>query len=323
MRLLPLLLLSSALPLLSDDEADFSITPDASWQRYDPRALAGLIPAADFDFSGNQCRIVAPQPLTEAEYYTAKGLARAGFFAPTDFSEAVASVDITSWSTTSSRSVDGTFIGVFTRVALSLDTIGDLNGYSASIIDMGEGSGPGGIGRNGRLQLMLIYQETTYVPLVGYVDFPLDATHDYRLVLVSRGDIHTARVFDLASPAAPLAELVGQDENFTTGKTGIMILTDRIPHAGGHFFIEATFDNFLAWDGTPPPMTIQSGGDPGTIELSCDTRRSMATDLQRAPTLNPEDWQPATPAATSQSGDRLITTFPIDGPRCFFRRKSL
>jgi hypothetical protein len=304
-------------PMLADDESSFDEPPPGTWQRYDPRAAAGLSPAV-FDFSSGQCRIASAPPAT-IEEYNIFGLARAGLFAPGEFAGTAASADVTAWNPTTNReSVDGTFIGVFTRVQSPVAP-GQVTGYSASIIDMGPNSGPNGQGRNGRLQLMLVYLESTFVPLTGYVDFPLDPARDYRLVLVSNGPLHTARVFDLANPAAPVAQLVGTDANFTTGRSGVMILTDRPA------VVDATFDNFLTWNGAPPPLSIQPGATPGTIELTCNMHRSMASDLQSTTDLTgiPIPWLPATPQAASKSGNNLVTIFPINGPRRFFRRKGL
>ena len=317
MQILPLACALLTLPLLADDESSFSAPPPESWQRYDPRALASLSPSV-FDFSAGQCRIICGPPADLNEYY-AFGLARAGLFAPQVFTDSVASVDVIDWNPTTDRAAtDGTFIGVLTRVQTPVG-LGNLNGYSASIVDMGPNSGPGGIGRNGRLQIVLVYLESNFVPLNGYVDFPLDPTHDYRLLLASIGDKHTARVFDLTNPVAPVAELVGLDANFPSGNTGIMILTDRVA------LVDATFDNFLTWDGSPPPLIIQNGASPGTIELSCDRRRAMGTDLDSTTDLNQvEDfWQNALPQSATLSGEQLVSVFPIDGPRRFFRRKSL
>lgn len=55
-------------------------------------------------------------------------------------------------------------------------------------------------------------------------------------------------------------------------------------------FLPRTFDNFLTWDGSPPPL---------------------------AP------WQPAVPVASETTGGQLRLVFNIDPPRRFFRRKSL
>jgi len=304
--------------LLHADESSFDAAP-VGWQEFDPRAEAGFQTAV-FDYSGGQCRIIAPQPTTLDEF-NAAGLARAGLFAPTEFTDTAASVDITDWIPTTNRNNDGTFIGVFTRVQTPV-TLGGLTGYSASIIDMGENSGPGGVGRVGRLQLILVFMESNYFPLSPELDFPLDPERDYRLVLVSRGDIHTARVFDLADPSTPVAQIVGQDFNLTSGRTGFLILTDRSPLASGMFSIEATFDNFLAWDGSPCPVAIEPASEPGKIVLVSDLYRSMATDLQTS-TILADPWDPVVPDAVETAGGQLRLMFNMDPPSRFFRRKSL
>jgi hypothetical protein len=319
MNKLPVILFCTVLPALADDQSDFSSPPDETWLRHNPFVLIGQ--PASIDFSNQTCRIQC-QPPPEALANTI-GPARGGLFAPGVFTDTAVSVDVTDWNpTTINRNlgtsfVDGTFIGVFSRVQEPIEP-GNLRGYSASMVDMGPGS-DGGSGRLGRLQMFVVVGELSFTQFGGYVDFPLDPTHDYRLVLTSRDNIHTARVFDLATPHTPVAERVGIANNFAAGRTGIMILTDRFAP------VDTTFDNFLAWDGTPPPLAIAPGVDPGTIELSCDLHRSMATDLESTTDFSDPlaPWQPATPASASTAGGQLVTVFPIDGPTRFFRRKSL
>jgi hypothetical protein len=315
--LLPGILLLS-LPVLADDESDFSTAPDGTWLRYDPRALASLTPAATFDFGGNQCRINAPRPLSEAEYYAAGGFARAGLFAPSIMTDSVASVDVSDWVPSADRNLDGIHMIALTRVQSPIG-LGSINGYAAIVIDTGANSGPGGVGRNGRLQLFIIENELPINMTFGHVDFLFDPAKDYRLILVSRGTLHTARVFDLANPASPVAEMREYDETYSSGRTGFMIYNDRVAP------LDVTFDNFLAWDGTPPPLAITPGSDPDTIALSSDLYRSMATDLESTADFSDPlaPWQPAAPVSASTSGGQLITVFPIDGPARFFRRKSL
>jgi hypothetical protein len=316
MRILPILFLSLAAPapLLADDQSDFSSPPDGTWQRNSP--LAPFYPAS-FDFSEQQCRITCPQP--SLEIAQAYGGARGGLFAPTAFTDSVASVDITAWAPSADRNLSGIHMFALTRVQSPIG-LGSLTGYAASIIDMGANSGPGGIGRNGRLQIMFLYQEQATTNFNQYVDFPLDPAHDHRLILVSRGNVHTARVFDLANPAAPLAEIVVVDSTLTNpGRTGFLIYNDRLAP------LDVTFDNFLAWDGSPPPLLIQAGTAPGTVALSCDLHRALATDFESATdlTVPAHLWQPAMPQSVIQAGDQLVSIFPLDGPRRFFRRKSL
>jgi hypothetical protein len=306
-----------AAPAFADDDLDFATAPPESWTRHDPRAAAGLTPTAIFDFAAGQCRIACPPPATMAEYLAA-GFARAGLFAPSVYGDAVASVDITAWNPTTNRQADGTFIGVFTRVQEPL-VPGALTGYSASIIDLGPDSGPGGVGRNARLQIMLVWQETNFVPLGGYVDFLIDPTRSYRLLLASRGATHTARVFDLAAPAAPAAQLAASDATLATGRTGIMVLTDRAAP------VDATFDNFLAWDGSPPPLAIRPGPTPAAITLSSDFPRSLASDLETStdPANPGQPWQLLTPASATRANGLWTATLPVDTTRRFFRRKTL
>jgi hypothetical protein len=312
MRLL-FVLFVAVLPLSADDQSDFSSAPDGTWERYSP--LSPLYPAS-FDFSQGQCHITCPQPSLEiAQVY---GGARGGLFAPTIMTDSVASVDITGWVPSASRALSGIHMLALTRVQNPIG-LGSVNGYAALVIDMGANSGPGGVGRNGRLQLFFLENEAGNSMTFGWVDFPFDPEKDHRLLLVSRGVHHTARVFDLANPGTPLAELYEQDNTYPSGRTGFIIYNDRLAP------LDVTFDNFLAWDGTPPPLVITSVSDPATVALSSDLHRSMASDLESTTDFTDplSPWLPATPASTAQSGGNLITVFPIDGPRRFFRRKSL
>lgn len=314
MRNLPILLFGLVLPSLADDQSDFSSTPDAAWVRYSP--LSPSYPAS-LDFSQGQCQITCPQPSLEiAQVY---GGARGGLFAPSIMTDSVASVDIVGWAPSESRALSGIHMFALTRVQDPIG-LGSVNGYAALVIDMGANSGPGGVGRNGRLQLFFLQNEAgSSLTFDTYVDFLFDPVKDYRLLLISRGIHHTARIFDLANPATPVAELYEQDSTYPSGRTGFIIYNDRLAP------LDVTFDNFLAWDGTPPPLVIQPGSDPATVALSSDLHRSMASDLQSTTDFTDPlaPWLPATPASASVNGNQLVTVFPIDGPRRFFRRKSL
>jgi hypothetical protein len=302
LRILPAAIFATVLPILADDVADFSVAPAATWQRHNPLGIAV------YDFSGGQCRITCAPPSPPELYYQV-GPARGAILAPTEFGDVVASVDVTDWRLTNDRATESLFIGVVTRVQ-SPAYIGNVNCYGLSFLNMGNGTA--------KLQLDLIQGEVYITPLAS-VDFPLDPTRDYRLVLSSRGDIHTGRIFDLTNPATPVAEITAQDDSFAIGRCGISASTDR------YTTVDATFDNFLAWDGTPPPLAIQPGAAPDTIELSCDLRRAMATRLETTTDLTQavDFWQPAIPQSSAQSGEQLVNTFSINGPSRFFRRKSL
>lgn len=310
--LLPGILLLS-LPILADDESDFSSAP-LGWQSYSP--LSPLYPAS-FDFSGGQCHINCPAPSYEVAVTLGYGGARGGLFAPSVMTDSVASVDISAWTPSENRETDGIHMFVLTRVQTPIG-LGSLNGYAAVVIDMGANSGPGG-SRNGRLQFMRLVAEQPAFIHPDYVDFTFNPDHDYRLILASIGTTHTVRIFNLTVPEPPIPQLVVNDGTYSEGRTGFIIYNDRLAP------LDVTFDNFLAWDGTPPPIVIQPGGEPGTMALSSDLHRALGSDLQTTTDFTDPlaPWEPAIPAAVSVVGNQLFTIFPIDGPRRFFRRKSL
>ena len=313
MRLFLVTLALLCLPLAADDESGFDAPPPGSWEVFSP--LSPLFPAS-FDYAGNECHITCPAPTLEVALQY--GGARGGLFAPTAMLDSAASVDITAWTPSVDRSSDGIHMFVLTRVQGAIG-LGSITGYAASIIDMGANSGPGGVGRNGRLQIMLLYQEQLLTNFGQYLDFPLDPALDYRLILVSRGTTHTARVFNLASPGVPLAELVVNDATIPLpGRTGFLIYNDKLAP------LDVTFDNFLAWDGSPPPLAIHTGSAPGTVEITSEFRRALASDLLMTTTLaDAQSWVPAATASASRSGDQLVEVLPLAGPRGFFRRRSL
>jgi hypothetical protein len=298
------------LPLAADDESGFDAPPPVSWERFAP--LAPYFPPS-FDYSGGMCRIICPAPPV-LDY----GGTRGGLFAPTPMLDCAASVDITAWDPSDDRNADGIHMFVFTRVQGALG-FGSLTGYAAVIIDMGANSGPEPGTRNGRLQIMRIANEVPAQIFVPYEDFPLDETHDYRLLLSSRGDRHVARVFDLANPVDPLAEIIVHDSTIALpGRTGIVIYNDKLAP------VDVTFDNFLSWDGTPPPLGIRTGTAPGTVEITSDYYRSFASDMLTTTNLaDAASWLPAAPTTVSRNGNQLVQVHALDGPRRFFRRGSL
>lgn len=78
----------------------------------------------------------------------------------------------------------------------------------------------------------------------------------------------------------------------------------------------ASLDNFLAWDGTPPTLTILPGVSPNTVILTSDFQRSLGTDLETTtdPSSPTDPWQTITPASASHTNGQWSATFPIDAP---------
>ena len=310
--LLPIVLsLVSALPIIrADDESSFTTVPDASWERVEPLKEIGL-DLANFDFSAQTCRITCAVPPPEVLLQLGAAAApRANLLAPTEYVDAVVSVDILSWQPPVGNLLDGSFPGVFTRIQPDAG-FGKTTGFTLSLQTL-----QGGLGR---IRIYLASNEAL-LQLSQSPTFTLDPTRVYRLVLASRGDRHTGRIFDLTNPATPVVSITVQNPNLVTdaGRCGFGV---AMPHP---LPIDVTFDNFLAWDGTPPPLTIRQGTAPDTIEILSDTRRSMASALETTLDLSdPAAWQPATPLSTSESGPTFIQIFPLNAPRAFFRGKSL
>lgn len=292
MRALILSLLS--LPLLAEDETDFSTVPPAAWVRFDPTGRT------TYDFSAGDCHFSCPVP-TQIEHYPA----RSYLFSPTVFSDTVVVADLTSWPPTTNRNVDGCFAAVVTRVQDDPQA-GTLGCYGLSIVDMGNGTG--------RLQLHIMYGENPYL-ITSPADFSMDSAKDYRLVLASYGDKHLGRVFDTADLSQPLAEVSGLNDFYVTGRAGIGVVTDRVVG------LDVRFDNYLAWDGTLPPLSILPGDQSGQIKLLRDARRSLAARLETTTDLEgiAVPWQPAVPSSGETGEGQVITHHDMDGPARFFR----
>ena len=307
--LLPILGLFT-LSAVADDETSFATAPDASWERLEPLKEIGY-DLANFDFTTETCRITCAVPPPEAfSLYGLGAFPRANLLAPTEYLDAVASVDVISWQPPQGNLLDGSFPAVFTRIQAETG-FAKTDGYSLALQTL-----QGGLGR---IRIYLAFNEAL-LQLVESPTFTLDPARSYRLVLASRGDQHSGRIFDLTNPGTPLATISVQNPNLSTapGRCGFGV---AMPHP---LPIDVTFDNFLAWDGAPAPLIIRQGSEPGTIELLADTRRSMASTLETTTDhSNPASWLPATPASTTVSGPTLIRTFPLNGPSAFFRGKSL
>jgi hypothetical protein len=235
-------------------------------------------------------------------------------FAPTSHADTCTSVDLIDCTPTTSRSLDGQYHCLFTRIQPAIG-LGTTSGYGMAIIDRGDGTA--------EMEFNLIFNEAL-IEFPPVVTFSFNQESTYRLVLSSRGNVHTARVFDLSFPASPLVEMqyIDEENNYPTGRTGFGVLTDRYLDAVYYAPPDATFDNFLTWDAKPCPVAIEPGVTPGTFVIASDLYRSMGTALETS-TDPAAAWQPAVPASSEVVGGQLRLVFNIDQPRRFFRRKNL
>jgi hypothetical protein len=305
-----LTLLTPANLLIADDENSFSVAPDASWARVEPLKEIGQ-DLANFDFSNQTCRITCGVPSAAViQAYGVAAAPRASLLAPTSYLNAVASVDLVVWQPPQGNLLDGSFPAVYTRIQPNTG-FGKTSGFSLALQTLQGGTG--------RIRIYLAANEGL-TQLAESPIITLDPTRTYRLVLISRGNQHIGSIYNLTNPGTPLTTISAQNNTYqnSPGRCGIGVAT---PHP---LPIDVTFDNFLAWDGTPAPLTIHPGPEPETIEIRSDVLRSMASRLETTTDLaDPLSWQAAFPLTTTTNGPILIRRFPIFDPSAFFRNKAL
>ena len=192
--------------------------------------------------SGN-CRINVTAPTVfEAQIL---GPVRAALLAPTTWSNTVVCADLLAWNPDGDRA----FTGLLARVQSSTG-IAQTSAYALTFLH-----NPAGL---------QIYRLDNEVPvlLASSGIAPLNRTHGYRLVLVCAGATLTGRIYDNADLLTPIVTLTASDSTYAAGRAGVFITTDRV------VALTATFDNFLAWNGTPPPLTIAPNISPETVTVS-------------------------------------------------------
>jgi hypothetical protein len=267
----------------ADDETDFSVTPPGSWLRSNPVGI-GV-----YSFTGGVARLSGPAPSTF--FYNISGPARLALFGPTTFSQTVISADLVAWGAT--RNIPGV-IARATNIGL-----GTTCGYSFGVIPS-----------TGEVAVHRVTGELP-TPISAVTFITLTPGHSYRIMLICTGSIITGRIFDVANLAYPIIELSAVDSTYTSGLAGILNSTD------GQVAIDVSFDHFLAWDGTPAPLTITPGD--GTMTVSGSLAKSLSTNLETTDDL-------ATPfqlvfPPTTVNGGFLENILPVESAQRYYRRK--
>jgi hypothetical protein len=267
----------------ADDESNFSAAPPATWTRFNP------LSTATFGFGAGTARLSSAAP--SAVTFNIFGPARLALFAPTTFTQTVVSADLVAWA--GSRDVPA----VIARAGNI--GLGTVRGYSFGFIPA--------------TGLAAIHRVTGEVPTaispVGTV--AVTVGHSYRVVLVCAGSVLTGRVYDVANLANPMVELRATDSTYPAGVTGILNSAETA------IAIDASFDNFLAWDGSQPPLSVVRG--PGNMTIRADAKRSVCADLEASDNLN-APWAKVLPNASINGAwlENVVST--VVGPR-FYRRK--
>ncbi|MEO8351454.1 MAG: hypothetical protein ABI680_06965 [Chthoniobacteraceae bacterium] len=277
-------------PARADDESDFTTAPAADWQRVDP------LNRTTFDFASAECSIAVTAPtLPEAQIL---GPARAALLAPTTWSQTVVCVDLIAWNPDSDRA----FTGILARVQ-STAGLATTSGYSLSVLN--------------NPPLLQLYRLDNEVPTLisESLTIPLERTRSYRLVLVCAGANLTGLIYDRADLVTPIGTVTASDATYPDGRSGLLVTTDRV------VALTAVFDNFLAWDGAPPPLEIKSGDEPGSFILSWDALRGLGSLLEESDRL--VHWSTAEPLSISQAGLVMEARVQPTTDRAFFRRHLL
>ncbi len=269
----------------ADEATDFTSPPPVSWTRFNP------LGAASFDFSGGLARLSSPAPPAFA--YGIYGPARLALFATASYTQTVVSVDLVAWS------ADRNVPGIIARAGnLGLGT---TRGYSFGFIPSTGAAA--------------IHRVTGEYPTVisPIITMPVIPGQSYRMVLVCAGNVITGRVFSLSNLAVPLVEVIATDATYPSGLTGILNSTDQLGA------IDATFDNFLAWDGTPAPLAVTTGEE--SMRISTSLMRSLATNLEATDDLA-QPWSKVFPDV-SINGSQLVNEVSTLLPPRFYRRRLL
>lgn len=274
----------------ADDETDFSTNPAAAWQRLDP------LGRATYDFSSATCRINVTAPTVfEAQIL---GPARAALLAPTAWSDTVVCADLLAWNPEGDRA----FTGVLARVQ-SPAGIAATRGSSLAVLH--------------NPPVLQLYRLDNEVPtlLASSGIAALNRTHRYRFVLVCAGTMLTGKIYDNADLLMPIVTLTASDTTYAAGRAGVFITTDRV------VALTATFDNFLAWNGDPPPLTIVPTFSSETVIVSWDALRGLGSQFEQSADLM--SWGNATPFFAVLNGSRIESSFSTAFTPTFFRRRLL
>lgn len=279
-------LILALLPARADDETDFSAAPPPSWQRVNPIGLA------TFAFPNGVATIAASPPTPQQAQVI--GLARGALLAPTEWIDCAVSVDVVAWSATR------VFTSVITRVGTPAG-LGTSRGYSFTLIPS-----------TGAVELHRLDGEIpTKLAPTQFISMTAGAT--FRLVLASVGGNHTARIFNTADLATPLAVVSAVDFTYASGRSGIVASTDS------YTTIQASYDNFLAWSGVAAPLSVV----PGNLAVETAARRSLASFWESTDDLPGGIWQPEFPPLAQQPGGAIHAIFAVVEPARFFRLRLL
>ncbi len=290
LRLALALLCLLTLRVAADDESDFTAAPPANWTR------SNSIGTATFTFTGGIATITGTPPAPAQVPLI--GLARGGVIAPTSYTDGAASVDVVAWG------AQRVFASVVTR--FGTPGLGTSRGYSLTLIPS-----------TGEVQMHRLAGEIpTIIAPTQFIT--VESGTAYRLVLLSVGSKHTARVFRANDLRTPLVAFSAVDATYASGRCGFVASTDQ------YNAISASFDNFLAWPGVAAPLNAFAAPDfAGQIAVETDARRSTVSRWESTPELGVEPWNFDTPISGTHTGNVVRANFIMSGTQRFYRLRVL
>jgi hypothetical protein len=268
----------------ADDETDFTAQPPPNWVRNNPLGIG------NYDYAGGKLRLTSPA--VPPEIAALAGAGRVQLFAPTSYTQCVVSVDVVAWA------------GVrnFASIGLRLQNpgLGTTTGYSFTLVTS-----------DGDVEIHRLDGETPTL-ISESTAITVQEGQTYRLVFAAVGSVLKGRVYDLADLTTPIIEITASDSTYTQGVTALGVSTDALVP------IDATFDNYLAWDGAPPQLGIEAA--PSGIVIKANAIRSLASNIERASELyNP--WLPEYPFKVVNGTTMEYYPFTFGVTQRFFRLK--
>jgi hypothetical protein len=144
----------------------------------------------------------------------------------------------------------------------------------------------------------------------------LETGHSYRFVFMGVGGTFRGQVYDLTNAVVPLVDYGVTDPNYdasasdhVSGLTGLLVANNASSQDGP---ADATFDNFLATDGSllssSFPLLSVSHSPSGGVSISWPLGGTFI--LQTSPTVTSTNWTPLTPGSTNRAWNTYTVAQP-------------
>lgn len=263
MKCLPLFILLLNLTPLAAQTDNFEDGNDNGWTRFTPLAPLGV---TTINYPNGGYRLACNPSPNPATY----GPARVASFRLAEvYLDFAACVDFTAWN-----EVQDTSLGLFGRIQAN-PAPGQVSAYVLTYQ-----------GNDRDFEINRVENESPLKINPVSVNVVLDPAKIYRMVFFGVGAHLEGRIYDRDQPLLPLAVVTATDTTFPSGRNGLIVFS------GKNTAIGATFDNYRADHGAPPPLTIQST-PAGGVAVSYNTELGLPWRLESSVSLT--SWSPQEP----------------------------